>query len=353
MEWSSVEVRDASARWGGLDLAGVGDLFRLFEGERWDDEDEDSPLGGLRVLHGWVGPGGPGAALRFVIRAPVDPRWCSVALRLRHRGRYVRSVAAELRDRHGDLTLRPPLPELIHGERVVHTVLPYAALPPRLGPVTLEGWLLEDDEPVEEAIWPLSLPDPESMQFDNPLTALCIACVSAHAAGRPKVGGPGLVAGRAGPIAARLGDLFALDPLGRAVLDALLEDVEPESARSVAGRLRARVHPAGHATVLQLLNELAGRRPGAGEREWVETLRVHLGDPQPVSRPAPVAADPHLALLGLPPGATWGDVRAAYRIAAAAAHPDRAPAEEQSTANERMKQLNAAYAALEARLRPA
>ena len=306
---------------------------------------------GLRALQGWVGPGGPGVALRFAVRAPVDPRWSSLALRLRRRGRYVRSVAKELRDRHGDLTLRPPLPELHQGERVVHVVLPYVALPPKLGDVTLEGWLLEDEEPVEEALWPLPLPDATAMQYDNPLTALAIACLSAEAAGRPPSAGPGLVAGRRDTIAGRLAAEFALDTLGRAVLDALLEDLAPESARSVAGRLRARVSSRGHAAVLALLRELAGTLPRRAELDWLESLRIHLGDPRPTAAPPPPPADPHLAALGLGPSATWAQVRAAYRAAAAQAHPDRAAPEEQARAHERMKALNATYAALEQRFR--
>ncbi len=54
-----------------------------------------------------------------------------------------------------------------------------------------------------------------------------------------------------------------------------------------------------------------------------------------------------LAVLGLKPGASWEEVRAAHRKRAAAAHPDRARTEaERAKSEEKCKKLNAALAEL-------
>jgi hypothetical protein len=64
----------------------------------------------------------------------------------------------------------------------------------------------------------------------------------------------------------------------------------------------------------------------------------------PIRPPDPLA--PYRALLGLPPGFTRGQLKAAYRAMAAQYHPDRytsAPAWERQKAEEMMKKINEAY----------
>lgn len=358
MEWGRVEAQDAGARFGGRDLRDTDDLSALFDGADFEEEDDDVEVFGvLQVLHGWVGPSGPGAALRFRLHTDLDPGIAGLELRLRDDARYVRSPLRPFQDRHGDLTVALPLPSEGDDGRLVHAHLPYAALPRRLGEdLALEAWLVEDGEPVEEALWGLELPDPGVRRLDNPLAAVAMAAVSAEAAGFARARGPALVeAGRARRIESALAALFRLDAVGRGVLAALVEESEAEGDRMAAARLRARVAPEGVARVLATLEALAGPTPAPGEAAWIAALAARLGTTSERARakgprgrragPSP-ATEGHLRTLDLGPGATWDEVRAAYRKAATQHHPDRAGEAGQAAANERMKAINAAYAAL-------
>lgn len=367
MEWGHAAADDSGPRFGGADLAGPDDLAALFEGAELEVEDDEEldAFGPLRILHGWVGPSGPGAALAFPLRTDLDPEIGGIELRLRDDSRYVRGALPSFRDRHGDLTVSMGLPELVRGEeRLVYTLLPYAALPRRVGDeLALQAWLVEDGEPVEEAIWPLVLPDPGVRRLDNALAAVIHAAVSAEAASGVRAGPAALMgAGRVDRLEAEVARLFRLDKDGRAVAAELARSVLPEADRMVAARLRARVAPEGMPRVFGLLEFLAR---GAGtaapaEEAWIAALAARLGmkggagprQKRAGSSRGPSRAGPspataaHLQTLDLTASATWDDVRAAYRRAAHLHHPDRATPEAQAAANERMKTINAAYAAL-------
>ena len=359
MEWGRVEAHDVGARFGGRDLSGPGDLAGLFAGADFESDDEpEDVFGDLQLLHGWVGAGGPGVAIRFRLQTDLDPDLAGLELRLRDDARYVRSPLRPFQDRHGDLTLALPLPSEGDDGRVVYAHLPYAALPRRLGEeLALEAWLVEDGEPVEEALWGLELPAPGVRRLDNALAAVVTAAVSAHGAGLARARGPGLVeAGRLRRIETALGAAFRLDGVGRSALAALLESIEPEADRMAAARLRARVAPDGLPRVLLLLEELAGTAAPQGEAAWIAALAARLGTQSERARPrgprgkaagvSPATAA-HLRTLDLAPGATWEDVRAAYRQAASRHHPDRAGPADVAAATEKMKAINAAYAALQ------
>ncbi|MES2641543.1 MAG: DnaJ domain-containing protein [Myxococcota bacterium] len=365
MEWGQAVADDVGPRFGGADLAGPDDLAALFEGAELavEDDDEIDAFGPLRVLHGWVGPSGPGAALAFPLRTDLDPEIGGIELRPRDDGRYVRSALPGLRDRHGDLTVSIGLPEHVRGEeRLVYALLPYAALPRRLGDeLSLQAWLVEDGEPIEEAIWPLVLPDPGVRRLDNALAAVIAAAVSAEAASGARAGPSALMsAGRVDRLDDEVARLFRLDKDGRAVAAELARAVGAEADRMVAARLRARVAPEGLPRVFALLYGLAS---GAGtaapaEEAWIAALAARLGmkggdgprQKRGGSRPSRAGPSPataaHLQTLDLTATATWDEVRAAYRRAAQVHHPDRATPHEQAAANERMKTINAAYAAL-------
>lgn len=96
------------------------------------------------------------------------------------------------------------------------------------------------------------------------------------------------------------------------------------------------VHPAE----LEYLRRVA-RIFGFDERQWADIRARHI----------PLAPnDPH-AVLGVPPGASDTEIRAAYRRLAFAHHPDRhlaegTPPEFIRVAEARMAAINAAYAAL-------
>ncbi|MDP2306110.1 MAG: J domain-containing protein [Pseudomonadota bacterium] len=364
MEWSQAAFDDAGSRWGGADLAGPMDLAGLFEGAELEVEadDEIDAFGPLRVLHGWVGPAGPGAALAFPLRTDLDPEIGGIELRLRDDGRYVRGALPAFRDRHGDLTVSIELPAHVPGEeRLVYTLLPYAALPRRVGDeLALQAWLVEDGEPIEEAIWPLVLPDPGVRRLDNALAAVIQAATSAEAAGGVRAGPGALMgAGRANRLDAEVARLFGLDKDGRTVAAELARGAVPEGDRMIAARLRARIAPEGLPRVFGLLSGLAS---GAGvaapaEEAWIAALAARLGVKESGAKggprqkrpsragPSPTTAA-HLQALDLSASATWEDVRTAYRRAAHLHHPDRATPEEQAAAHERMKGINAAYTAL-------
>lgn len=333
MAWGRSQGRPVGASFGA-----VRDLEALFRDFDEEPDEEDEAFGPLRALHGWVGAAGPGVALAFPLRTGLHSAVDAIELRLREDGRYVRSTVRALRDRHGDVTLTIPIAPS-REELRTHVVLPYAALPRRIGPdVVIEAWLVEDGEPVEEALWSLELPSWAERLLDNALGAVVLAAVSAASAVRGK---PALVESREARIEAALGPLFALDAVGRAVAIELIRGVEPEGVVSLAARLRASVAPEAMARVLGLLQALSGGAPA--ERVFLERLAARLG----VSRAeAPRARGPGragpLAVLGLAEGATWEEVRAAYRQAASVHHPDRAGPE----SHEQMKRINAAYAAL-------
>ncbi|MDP2314943.1 MAG: J domain-containing protein [Pseudomonadota bacterium] len=365
MEWGQVDAQDVGPRFGGAELSGPHDLAALFEGaelEELEEDDDLAPFGPLRVLHGWVSPAGPAAALAFPLRTDLDPEIGGIELRLRDDGRYVRGAVPPLRDRHGDLTVSVGIPPLILGEeRIVYATLPYAALPRRVGDeLALQAWLVEDGEPIEEAIWPLVLPDPGARRLDNALAAVLLAAVSAEAAAGTRAGSAALMgSGRATRRDAEVARLFQLDGVGRAVAADLARDLAPEGERMIAARLRARVAAEGLPKVFELLDLLAHGTGAAapGEAAWIAALAARLGvkgssgprqKRKTASRagPSPTTTG-HLHTLGLVPGATWDDVRAAYRRAAQLHHPDRAPPDAQPAAHERMKAINAAYTALQ------
>jgi hypothetical protein len=356
MEWGTVEAEDVGPRSGGRDLGGPGDLAGLFAGSDLDDEDEGSAFGVLQARFGWVGSSGPGVALRLRIHAHPTPDTTGVELRLRDDARYVRSPLRPFQDRHGDLTLALPVPPEGEDGRILYAHLPYAALPRRVGDaLALEAWLVEDTEPVEETLFAVELPAPDVRRIDNALAAVAFAMVSAEGAGHARAHGPALVADRIGRMEASLARLFRLDAIGRGVAAALLADAEAEADRMAAARLRAHIAPDGIPAILAALEQLAGAPPAQAELAWIAALAARLGTTTDGARPGATrgrrggpspAAVAHLATLGLGPCATWDEVRAAWRRAAATDHPDRAPADAQAAAHERMKALNAAYAAL-------
>jgi DnaJ-domain-containing protein 1 len=330
MEFGTTYIGPVGARFGEHP---PDDLVSLFPSPPPDD-DELGPFGPLEVLTGWMGHAGPGLVLRTRLRAAFDPRVHAVELRLRSKGRYVRSLVAGYGDRHGDLTLPVPVGPWIHA------FLPYAALSPRHTALSVEGWLVEDGEPVEEALWPLDLPDHETRRLENALTAVVLALMSVTSAR----GDSGVI--RTGAVEDAVGELFELDRTGQAWAREIVADAEAESERMTVTRLLAYVGRPALPRVLALLERFV-QTPRA--RRFVEGVVEGCGaEPAPPPRVSKADAA-HYRALGLPPGATDDEVRAAFRRAAALHHPDRAPEAERAAATETMKQLNAAYAALRKR----
>jgi hypothetical protein len=374
-------------RFGAAELRGVADLAGLFAGdepeprdeddEEEDDDDEFVAFGALTALHGWMGAAGPGVALAIPVRTEIDPGIAGIELRVREDGSYLRSALPSLRDRHGDLTIALPLPPLgdplldprADDVRLLRAFLPYAALPRRVrAGLVLEAWLVEDGDPVEDRLWRLAVPPLADRLAENALGAVAVAAISAAAVGGKGGAAHALAdAARSGRIEAALGDLFTLDPTGRAVAAELLRAAEPEAVGAVAARLRAWVAPEALGRVLGVLHDLG---PGGGvlpplEAAFLAALAGRLGvaggpkahassgggrSRRPASgRGASPAMQAHLRVLDLAAGASWEEVRTAYRRAATVHHPDRAQAlspAEQAVAHERMKRINAAYAAL-------
>lgn len=336
MDLGDALLHDVGPRFGAV---GPTDLAALFP--PLAEDDEPGAFGPLEGVLGWVGPSGPGLALRLPVRGRLDPAVHAVELRLRDRGRWVRSRLRAFADRHGDLTLAGP------AAPVIHAFLPWAALPPRFREGVVEAWLVEDGEPVEEGAWRIALPGHEARRLDNALTAVVLALTSVAAA-------PGTL-GRAadpagfapsGAILDAVVGLFGLDAAGRAWAEEIVADALPEADRSIARRLTALVAPQALPPVLGLLRGFA-RGPRAAA--YVARLTERIGvAPAPPPRVSPATAA-HLRTLGLGPGATPAEIRAAFHRAAAAHHPDRVPEAERAEATERMKRVNAAWAALRPR----
>jgi hypothetical protein len=352
MAFGRVNARDAGPRFFEDDVSGAAELEALAMLD--EDEDEDEAFGPLAALSGWVGTAGPGVALRFPLRTALDPGIAGIELRLRENGRYVRGVRSRWRDRHGDLTLTLPLPPG-RDERIVVAHLPYAALPRRIGPdVVIEAWLVEDGEPVEEALWPIELPGWTDRLLENALGTVAFVAVSSAALERsPTAGDTGALAAtrRQARIEAALARLFHLDPVGRDVASEIVRGVEPGGVGEAVNQLRSHVAVESLPRILAFLLDLGG--PSAPERRFLDAIVGRLGvaasHDEPPRRARRHGSATHLAVLDLAEGATWDEIRAAYRRAASEHHPDRAqalPPDQQQAAHERMKRINAAYAAL-------
>ncbi|MGE0046883.1 MAG: TerB family tellurite resistance protein [Hyphomonadaceae bacterium] len=125
-------------------------------------------------------------------------------------------------------------------------------------------------------------------------------------------------------------------------------------AKQIGKKYRAR--PCLLEDVLDGLFHIAAADGAIGERElkYLETVAEHFGFSElefrriKATNLGPDAGDPY-AILGLLPGATREEVRAAWRRAAAENHPDRmvqrgAPPEFVAIAKEKTAAINAAYA---------
>ena len=80
--------------------------------------------------------------------------------------------------------------------------------------------------------------------------------------------------------------------------------------------------------------------------QWRQSFRERMG----MDEAREVLQDKHpLAFLGLPKGATWNEIKRAYRALALKFHPDHCGARglTEGEATERMKAINAAFTILE------
>jgi len=78
--------------------------------------------------------------------------------------------------------------------------------------------------------------------------------------------------------------------------------------------------------------------------DWVENFRSRMG----LNEAKEVLGDNDpFNILGLPKGASWGEIKSAYRKLAMQTHPDRNPGDEEAAI--KFKKVQAAYEILEAR----
>lgn len=306
-------------------------LARVFEAVELPDEAEDAEedaLGDACVVEGWIGEAGPGWALRVVVRARAAgvrlDEGVGVSIRLRAEGRYVRSELRAYADKDRDVWLGP---EVVHGEEddLVLTFLPFAALPARLpDEIALEVQLTQDDDPIDERLYRLPVPDARARWTLGPFGAVGLA---ARAVGAEPV--------------AEVARWLGLDAAGRAALERQWAKVPAVAIEDIAADLRRFVHADALVAVLDALGRW-------GDADRVRILAARLG---PLGLRGPM--DPALAkayrALGVAPSADLRAVRDAYRRLARAHHPDRAA--DPAAATARMTQINEAYAAIVAAAR--
>jgi DnaJ like chaperone protein len=250
--------------------------------------------------------------------------------------------------------------------------LPYAALPEDAdGPVRLELWSLTPrGERLAHAQYDVTLPEHATWFTENLLGGLVSAAVQMVLRHAP------LERSEVSRIREVMKQAFELDDLGDYALRSTLKAAHgaPRDMRLLAAMLAQHLDADAHPMIIGFLYDIASvdGKIDPREEQFIEELCRALGiapavrdnarrratgqsaDEGPRAAPPPSASlDVHYQTLELGPGASWDEVRAAYRRLAREYHPDKVQNLAKGFrdyATQRMTQINAAYQALRAGL---
>lgn len=279
-------------------------------------------------------------------------------------GRYLASIQPPWADEDGDLVLEAKWQEDDDGDTAWETFLPFVALPDDCpSSVELQTRLIVDDVVLYEELWGIEVPSVEERLEAHLLGAHACAAVRLAAAGT----GPDRAHVRATRqvLAAR----FSLDEYGLEILRRIhkqaaaekddparwlpaLEALDENEQLTFASDLltMARLDEDGYVEPqAQFLFELF-ERVGFDTSIWDGLLELEDEDEaDDEDDEMPLSLEAHFVTLELTPGATWEEVRVAYKRLARDYHPDRVatlPKGFQQFATETMARLNEAYEAL-------
>lgn len=315
-------------------------------------------FGMLRVVPD-IGSSGPGLILAADVVPHEEVHASRIAFRFLAEDGYLAPRHAAFEDEDGDLEVPAVFGQPADGAMQVIAFLPYAALPARLPrEVDCEVVVLDrDGDVVAEATWTMSLPR-RAERLASPFSTVPAAAVAlATAAGE-------LRRGHVRVIRETLAAKYELDELGHEALRKRLKQLAkapPPVAEAAASFEHLDDESlTGLLGFLVAVAEAEGAR-GDAEQAFLLEFSALLGASEDVMRAAgitqrhavPESLDAYYAVLELPAGASWAEVRAAYRRLAADYHPDKVaqlPVGFQHFATEKMKSLNAAYEALRAAL---
>lgn len=323
------------------------------------DEEESLPveLESKGVIWGIVSPDGPGLGL-LLSATPSDkvPPDAQTAAFLRNESGFLKSQLSDYADQDGDLrTIGRIIRESEDATMVFF--IPYAAIPPQTtGTLTVTIVLVAGTERLALSDFAIELPARKKLLANNLLSALVHAAVAV-------VRGAGeLDRLEVRHIRQQMERNFELNETGQEVLRVLLKsaNAKPMGEEALATLLSKHIEPENYSSFVSYLFEVA-RADGEvapAEEEFISGLCARLGVPknlvEEVRGKYVVDLSIHYAELELQPGASWVEVRSAYRRLASEYHPDHVhnmPKGFQEFATRKMMALNVAFETLEIHLK--
>lgn len=316
-----------------------------------------------------VEPSGPGLEIVMPFTLLQDlPERTRLLVWLRNESGYVEASHPPWADEDGDLVLEAKWWEDDVGDTSWVVFLPFVALPDDCPTsVELQTRLIVDDVVLYEELWNIEVPTLEERLEGNLLGAHACAAV------RLAEAGSGLQREHVRTMKQELGARFELDDYGLEMLRRVqkraaageddparwqpaLETLDEEEQLTLASDLvaMARLSEDGYVEAqAQFLVELF-EQVGFDASIWHELLELDdefedQEEEEDETDATPVTLEAHFITLELTTGATWEEVRAAYKRLARDYHPDTVatlPRGFQQFATETMARLNEAYEAL-------
>ena len=297
-----------------------------------------------------------GAGVRWVISFSSDapiPDDCLLVVRMKRKGKYVRSKLEEYSDNDGDLAAAGPVefePGRTAGAGIA--LLPTRAFATWPRDVEVEATLVTQDganlaQGSAEFSWP-SRSDFEDGSLLGALVHACIGLVCSDGA---------LERSEVRYLREFMRVEFELLPSGDQALKDLMKRARdrPASPADAAELMRLHMTDGLAEPVLNMLYAIADADGHVSrlEEAWISSFCVELGislqDRATAKQAHAADLEGYRKLLDVEPGASKAEIKRAYRRQAADYHPDKVanlPSGFQEFATERMRQLNEAYTIL-------
>lgn len=297
-----------------------------------------------------VTPSGPGAKFTVEIKSSRRiPGELVTGVFFLDGEKEIRANHPDFRNNEGDLlTLGPVVLSSNGREGVGIASIPYAAFGSWPRVLTVEVLVFADDEVVGKGQFSVDWEPRTVLEDKSFLAALVCATVGVVRSDDD------LESSEAKFLREHLTAAFELDEHGQTSLKRLLkaENGRPASPAKAAQRMAPHIDDRIAPAVVELLYETAASDGGVSKAEdaWISEFCDALNIPLSVRAEARRAQcedfAQHYAVLELEEGASLADIKRAYRRLAADYHPDKVatlPKGFQDFANQRMRDLNAAY----------